>query len=78
MQVDTFQAVVGGYFVVMGMVMLIFHKDAKAFHEDWFGFLRQYLPLMPSPRLIEVAGIVFGILSIIGGSIVVLLALPIE
>jgi hypothetical protein len=78
MQIDTFQAVLGGYFVVMGMVMLIFHKAVLAFHEDWFGFLRQYLPLMPSRRLIEVAGIVFGILSIIGGGLVVLLAFPIE
>lgn len=78
MQIDTFQAVVGGYFVLMGVVMLIFHKHVRAMHEERFGVLRQYFPLMPSPRLVEVAGIVFGVLSIIGGALVVLLAFPIE
>lgn len=78
MQIDIFQAVVGGYFVVMGVVMLIFHKHAAAMHDNWFGFLRQYFPLMPSARFVEVTSIFFGVLSIIGGALVVLLALPIQ
>ena len=77
MQIDVFQAIVGGYFVVVGVVMLIFHKHAAAMHENWFGVLRQYFPLVPSGRFVAVTNILFGVLSIIGGAVVVLLALPI-
>jgi hypothetical protein len=78
MQIDTFQVVVGGYFVVIGVVMLIFHKHVRAMHEEWFGVLSQYLPLMPRGRFIEVSSICFGVLSIIGGCLVILLALPLD
>jgi hypothetical protein len=75
---DVFKAIIGGYFVVAGLVMVIFHKDARAFHEDWFGALSQYFPLMPRGRFITVCAILFGALSIIGGSLVFLLSLPID
>ena len=73
---DVFKAIIGGYFVVAGLVMVIFHKDLRAFHEEWFGALIQYFPLMPHGRLITVCAILFGALSIIGGSLVFLTALP--
>ena len=75
MQIDSLKAVIGAYFVVVGFVMLIFHKDVRAFHDDWFGALSQYLPLMPRGRVVTVFAIVFGALSIIGGGLVFLLAL---
>ncbi|HSE18747.1 MAG TPA: hypothetical protein VLB46_16945 [Pyrinomonadaceae bacterium] len=77
MQIDSLKAVIGAYFVVVGFVMLIFHKGVRAFHEDWFGALSQYFPLMPRGRLITVFIILFGSLSILGGGLVFLLALPI-
>ena len=75
---DVFKAIIGGYFVVLGLVMVILHKSARAFHEDWFGALSQYFPLMLRGRLITVCAILFGALSIIGGSLVFLLSLPID
>ena len=75
---DVFKAIIGGYFVVAGLVMVIFHKSAKAFYDDWFRALYQYFPLMPRGRLVTVCTILFGVLSVIGGSLVFLLALPID
>jgi succinate dehydrogenase hydrophobic anchor subunit len=74
---DVFKAIVGVFFVVAGLVVVIFHKDAKAFYDDWFGALYQYFPLLPRGRIITICAILFGALSIIGGSLVFLLSLPI-
>lgn len=72
---DLFKALIGGFFVVVGVVLVFFHKDARAFYEDWFGALSQHFPLHPRGRLITVCAILFGALSIIGGSLVLLLAI---
>ncbi len=71
------KSLVGGFFVVAGLVMLIFHRDVKAFHEDLFRGLMPYFPLMLRGRALTVSVIMFGVLSIIGGSLVVLLALSV-
>lgn len=55
MQIDSIKAVTGGFFVLLGLVMVVFHKAVTDFHEDWFGTLTRYLPLMPRGRLITVA-----------------------
>jgi hypothetical protein len=67
MEMDLFKALIGGFFVVVGIVLVFFHKDARAFYEDWFGALSQYFPLHPRGRLITVCVVLFGALSIIGG-----------
>lgn len=78
MQIDPIKVMLGGYFVVVGLVMIILHKDVRAFYEDWFGTLSQYSPLMPQGGLITVCAILFGALSIIGGGLILLVALPID
>lgn len=71
---DLFKALLGGYFVVLGIVLILFHKAVRAFYEDWFGPLIEYFPLQPRGRLITVSAILFGVLSIFGGSLVLILA----
>jgi len=72
------KALIGGFFVLAGLVMVIFHKQASAFHEDMFGNLSHYLPsLRPRGRALTVFTVAFGVLSIIGGGLVLLLAFPI-
>jgi hypothetical protein len=75
---DLFKALLGGYFVVLGIVLILFHKAVRAFYEDWFGALLEYFPLQPRGRLITLSAILFGVLSIFGGSLLLLLAFPIE
>jgi hypothetical protein len=72
---DLFKALIGGFFVLAGIVLVFFHEDARAFYEYWFGALNQYFPLHPRGRLITVCSILFGALSIIGGILVLLLAI---
>jgi hypothetical protein len=75
---DLFKALLGGYFVVLGIALILCHKAVRAFYEDWFGALIEYFPLQPRGKLITLSVIFFGVLSILGGSLVLLLALPIE
>lgn len=70
------KSLVGGFFLIAGLVMLIFRRDVKAFHEDLFAGLIRAFPLFIHGRAVTVFVIVFGVLSIIGGGLVVLLALP--
>ena len=78
MEMEPIKAIIGGYFVIVGLVMVVLHKDVRIFYEDWFGTLSQHLPLMPRGRLITVGAILFGTLSIIGGGLVLLVALTIN
>jgi len=74
MQLDSLKAVTGGFFVLVGFVMIIFHNAVRGFYEGWFGSLSQSLPLMPRGRLVTISAIVFGVVSIIGGGLVLLLS----
>ena len=74
MQVDSLMAITGGFFVLVGLVMVIFHNAVRDFYEDFFGTLSQSLPLMPRGRFVTICAIVFGVLSIIGGGLVLLLS----
>lgn len=79
MQIDPVsKALVGGFFVLAGLIMVIFHKHVRAFHEDLFGNLHKFWPvLMPRGTALTVFILVFGVLAIIGGALVVALAIPI-
>lgn len=70
-----FTALVGGFFVIAGLVMVIFHRDVKTFHDEWVGVVTQFNPLYPRGRAITILTLVFGALSIIGGGLVLLMAL---
>ena len=72
------KALLGGFFVLTGLIMVIFHKQVRLFHEDLFGNLHRFWPgVLPRGTTLTAFIIVFGVLAIIGGGIVLLLALPI-
>ena len=59
------KAIVGVYFIIVGLVMTILHRQVRGFHEDVFPwFLRRFLP---SGVLLTRIIIVFGVLSVLGG-----------
>ena len=66
------KAIVGAFFVVAGLVMVVFHKDVKTFHDEWVGVITQFNPLYPRGRALTILTLVFGVLSIIGGGLVLL------
>lgn len=68
------KGVIGGFFVLVGFVMVLFRRDAKKFYEDLFGVLLEIMPFAVRGRALTVLIPVFGVLSIIGGGIVLLLA----
>ena len=69
------QAIVGGYFLLVGLVMVVFRKQVMAFYnETVVRFPWSWTKLMGSQTLLGIIT-VFGILSAIGGTIVLLLAL---
>lgn len=69
------KALIGGFFVIAGLVMVVFHKDVKTFHDEWVGVITQFNPLYPRGRALTIMTLVFGVLSIIGGGFVLLAAL---
>ncbi|HET8781951.1 MAG TPA: hypothetical protein VFM63_06015 [Pyrinomonadaceae bacterium] len=69
-------AIVGVFFTLAGILMIVFHKDLRAFEER----RRQALPpavtaLRPRGRVLTGFIIVFGALSVLGGLTVVLVNL---
>ena len=73
MELDpVYKALVGGFFVIAGLVMVVFHKDVKMFHDEWVGVVTQFNPLYPRGRALTIMTMVFGVLAIIGGGFVLL------
>ena len=73
MEIDPLnKALVGGFFVLAGLVSLIFHRDVKAFHDEWLWVITQFNPLYPRGKALTILGLVFSVLSIIGGGLVLL------
>ena len=73
MELDpVYKALVGGFFVIAGLVSVIFHKDVKTFHDEWLGVITQFNPLYPRGRALTIMTMVFGVLAIIGGGFVLL------
>ena len=67
--------VVGGFFVVIGLVMVLFRTQVELFYLDLFAGLPAWSTFRPRGRVLSVMILMFGALSIIGGSLVVALAL---
>lgn len=69
-------AIVGGFFALAGILMIVFHKDLRAFEERWREALPESFTLLrPRGRLLTVFIIVFGSLSILGGLMVLVVNL---
>jgi len=59
------KAILGGFFIIVGLVMTILHRQVQEFHEDVFPwFLRRFLP---HGVLLTRIIILFGVLSVLGG-----------
>jgi hypothetical protein len=62
------KGILGGFFIIVGLVMTILHKQVQEFHEDWFAgvpwVIRQFWPRGP---LLTAIIILFGVLSVIAG-----------
>ena len=68
------KTVLGVYLIILGLVMIIFHRDVKQWNDDWY----EHLPPIiwrPTGTLLTVMIIVFGALSILIGVTLLLLAL---
>jgi hypothetical protein len=68
------KALVGGFFVVAGLVMVLLKTQVQLFYEDLFEGLPWRSPFRPRGRTLTVFILVFGVLSIIGGSLVLVVA----
>ena len=69
-----YTALVGGFFVVLGLVMVLFKNQVKLFHEDLFAGLPWLSPFRPRGRALAAVILIFGVLSIIGGSLVLIVS----
>jgi hypothetical protein len=64
------KALVGGFFVLIGLVMVLLRTQVQLFYLDLFEGLPWPSPFRPRGRVLTVMIIVFGVLSIIGGGLV--------
>jgi cell division protein FtsX len=74
MQSSPFEkAILGGFFILVGLVMAILHKQVKEFHEDLFPeFLRRFL-WRGVPLTVMI--ILFGVLFVLGGLTLLLISI---
>lgn len=70
-----YKMLVGGFFVLVGLVMVLFKTQVKLFYEDLFGNLPWLSPFRPRGRTLTAFIVVFGVLSIIGGGLVLAVSL---
>ena len=66
MQINTEKAVLGTYLIIVGLVMIIFHKQLKEMKDDWYEHLPSIISRGPTGTLL-VTIIVFGAMSILIG-----------
>jgi len=59
--------ILGGYFLITGILMVAFHKDLNKIVEDMFAGLPEGVRRMPRGRSLTVMIIVTGVLSVLGG-----------
>jgi hypothetical protein len=70
-----YNAIVGGYFVLIGLVMIVFRKQVLEFYYETAGrFPWGWHKVFGSETLLVIIT-VFGVLSVIGGTTVVVLAI---
>ncbi len=74
MQSSPFEkAILGGFFILVGLVMAILHKQVKEFNEDLFPeFLRRFL-WRGVPLTVMI--ILFGVLFVLGGLTLLLISI---
>ena len=65
--------ILGVFFLTIGFLTIIFHRDVKQIHDGLFGGL-PFLTL-PRGRFLRALIILFGGLSILGGSALILVSL---
>jgi hypothetical protein len=59
--------ILGGYFLIIGILMVAFHKDLNKIVEDMFAGLPEGVRQLPRGRSLTVMIIVTGVLSVLGG-----------
>ena len=59
--------VLGGYFLISGILMVVFHKRLREFFEDVFASVPEIERLLPRDRSFAVTIIVSGVLSVLAG-----------
>ncbi|HEY2974699.1 MAG TPA: hypothetical protein VGJ48_19450, partial [Pyrinomonadaceae bacterium] len=61
------KTVLGVYLIIVGFVMIIFHKQVKQWKDDWYEHLPPIIWRGPTGALLTVMIIVFGVMSILFG-----------
>jgi hypothetical protein len=57
----------GVYLIIVGLVMIIFHRQVKQWRDDWYEHLPPIIWRGPTGALLTVTIIVFGVISILFG-----------
>ena len=65
----------GIYLIVVGLIMIIFHKQLKQMREDWYEHLPSVIWRGPTGTFLTVTIILFGVISILIGVALLSLAL---
>lgn len=66
-------ATVGAFFMLVGVLMIVFHRQARELDEELYPpYLRALNPFHPRGKALTVIIIVFGALSFLGGLTVLL------
>jgi hypothetical protein len=74
-QINPFEkTVLGVYLIIVGLVMIIFHKQLKQMRDDWYEHLPSVFWRGPTGTLFTVTIVVFGAISILIGVTQFLLA----
>ena len=63
--------IIGGYFLITGTVMVVFHKRLKQLFEDLYSGIPQVV--LPRGKFLTMMIIVTGVLSVIGGLVLLLM-----
>ena len=63
--------IIGGYFLITGTVMVLFHKRLKQLFEDLYSGIPQVV--LPRGKFLTMMIIVTGVLSVIGGLVLLLM-----
>ena len=59
--------ILGGYFLISGILMVVFHKRLRKFFEDVFASVPEIERLLPRDRSLAETIIVSGVLSVLAG-----------
>jgi amino acid transporter len=68
------QLVLGLFFILVGLLMIIFRKQLKEMREEWYERLPWVVWRRPTGTALTVTIILFGIISIVLGMVQVILA----